>query len=190
MSEYIDNNKLLQHLISYQERKKKDPNAQIDSYIGEAIMQIARRYASRSNFSGYTYKEDMISDAVENVLRYIDNFDPNKSKNPFAYITQICHFAFLRRIKEEKTQTYVRFKSIQKYFFEDKIDQVENINHSEEGNEITDRDPLYDNMKDFIDEFEKEIVENRRKSKEYNKRLSKKEKESAKYPQIQFKENE
>lgn len=176
MAEYVNNQKLLDHLIDYKARKRKDPNTQIDNYIAESILKIAQKFASRPNFSGYTYKDDMISDAVENVLRYIDNFDPAKSRNPFGYITQICHYAFLRRIKDEKTQTYVRFKSIQKYFYEDKLSEMENINHHEEGHDISQNHELYDNMKEFIDGFEVEMKENKRKSREYNRKLSKEKK--------------
>jgi DNA-directed RNA polymerase specialized sigma24 family protein len=69
--------------------------------------------ATKPNFSGYTYKEDMISDGIENCLLYIRNFNPEKSQNPFAYFTQIIWYAFLRRIHKEKRQMYIRFKSSQ-----------------------------------------------------------------------------
>ena len=53
------------------------------------------------------------SDLIENALTYIHNFDPDKSKNPFAYFTQIIYYAFLRRIQKEKKQQYIKFKTIQ-----------------------------------------------------------------------------
>ena len=62
----------------------------------------------------YMYKDDMICDGVENCIQYIDNFDPAKSKNPFAYFTQIVYFAFLRRIAKEKRQMEIRDKIIEK----------------------------------------------------------------------------
>jgi DNA-directed RNA polymerase specialized sigma24 family protein len=171
---YVDNKKLLHHLIEYKKLKKKNPHTQIDNYIAESIIKIAERYASRANFAGYTYRQDMVSDAIENVVRYIDNFNPEKSKNPFAYITQICHFAFIRRIRDEKTHTYIRFKSIQKYFFEDKLADMQDLDHSSEGVDFSLNDPLYDNMRDFIADFEREVEENKKKSKDYNDRVNKK----------------
>ena len=56
----------------------------------------------------------MISDVIENCLQYVYNFDPNKSKNPFAYFTQIIYFAFVRRIQKEKKQTHIKHKIIEK----------------------------------------------------------------------------
>lgn len=171
--DYVDNKTLLQHLIEYKKRKKRNPEARIDDYIARAIMMIAEKYASKSNFAGYTYRQDMVSDAIENVVRYIDNFDPNKSQNPFAYITQICHYAFIRRIRDEKTHTYIRFKSIQKYFFEDKLADMQDMDHTSEGVDFSLNDPLYDNMREFIADFEKEVEENKKKSKDYNDRVNK-----------------
>jgi len=187
MAQYVNNKKLLQHLIDYKERKRHNPNAQIDDYIAHSIMEIASKFASRPNFSGYTFREDMVSDAIENVIRYIDNFDPEKSHNPFAYITQICHYAFLRKIKEEKTQTYVRFKSIQKHFFEDNLADIQNIDHSEEGTDFSMSNPLYENMQEFIDGFEVEMHESKRKSREYNRKMNEQRKQDTnKHGTIEF----
>ena len=60
------------------------------------------------------FREDMISDGIENCVQYIHNFDPEKSKNPFAYFTQIVHYAFLRRIQKEKKQLDIKTKIIEK----------------------------------------------------------------------------
>ena len=165
---YVDNNELLQHMKEYKERKKKDPNAGIDDYTARCILKIVRKFASRKNFSGYTYKDDMISGAVENILLYIDNFDPEISKNPFAYFTQIAYFSFLRKIREEKKHTYIRFKSMQKYFLEDNLDSITDVDHASEGHDFSLTSPLYDNMQDFIDEFEGSMEELKNKNKQYN----------------------
>jgi len=174
--EYVNNKKLLQHLIDYKQRKSDNPDAQIDDYIAMAIMKIAEKFASRPNFAGYTFRDEMVSDAIENVVRYIDNFDPNKSSNPFAYITQICHYAFLRRIREEKTHTYIRFKSIQKYFYEDKLADIQDIDHAQEGTDFSLDNPMYENMEEFITDFEKEVERNKQKSREYNDRVNRRKK--------------
>lgn len=113
---YVNNADLVEALVAYiaeykdaELQGKKLP--QIPDYIGVSIMQIATRLASRPNFSGYMYKEDMIMDGVENCLKYITNFNPEKTTNAFAYITQIIWYAFLRRIHREKKELYVKYKS-------------------------------------------------------------------------------
>ena len=83
-------------------------------YIGECIYKIATRLSTRPNFINYTYRDEMICDAIENCLQYINNFNPEKSSNAFAYITQICYYAFLRRIQKEKKQVYIKQKTIEK----------------------------------------------------------------------------
>ena len=65
------------------------------------------------------FRDDMISDGIENCVQYIHNFDPAKSKNPFAYFTQIIHYAFLRRIQKEKKQLYIKNKIIEKTGFDE-----------------------------------------------------------------------
>ena len=81
------------------------------------------------------YKEDMISDGVENCVQYIDNFDPAKSKNPFAYFTQIVYYAFLRRIAKEKRQMDIKDKILEKSGF----DQVF---HSDDKSSIADNNAI------------------------------------------------
>jgi hypothetical protein len=115
---YVNNRDLLDALIVYKEKIREaedsgDEIPRVPDYIGKCIYQIATRLATKPNFSGYSYKEDMISDGIENCLQYINNFDPEKSQNPFAYFTQIIWYAFLRRIQKEKKQMYIRFKSSQ-----------------------------------------------------------------------------
>ena len=84
------------------------------------------------------YKEDMISDGVENCVQYIDNFDPSKSKNPFAYFTQIVYYAFLRRIAKEKRQMDIKDKIIEKSGF-DQIFHTDDKTNSAELNSIKTR---------------------------------------------------
>ena len=61
----------------------------------------------------------MISDGVENCLQYLDNFNPTKSNNPFAYFTQIIYYAFVRRIQKEKKQVKVKQKMIMEANYDD-----------------------------------------------------------------------
>lgn len=115
---YVNNRDFLDALIQYKSdcaeaEAAGDELPRVPDYIGTCIYQIATRLATKPNFSGYTYKDDMISDGIENCLLYINNFNPEKSQNPFAYFTQIIWYAFLRRIHKEKRQMYIRFKSSQ-----------------------------------------------------------------------------
>lgn len=89
-----------------EEKGKVKP--QMTEYIGECIYKIATRLSTRPNFINYTYRDEMICDAIENCIQYIGNFNPEKSSNAFAYITQICYYAFLRRIQKEKKQVYIK----------------------------------------------------------------------------------
>ena len=81
-------------------------------YIGECIYKIATRLSTRPNFINYTYRDEMICDAIENCIQYIGNFNVEKSSNAFAYVTQICYYAFLRRIQKEKKQVFIKQKQI------------------------------------------------------------------------------
>jgi DNA-directed RNA polymerase specialized sigma subunit len=148
---YVNNKDLLESLIQYKEACKEaedsgEDTPRVPDYIGECIFMIANRLATKPNFSGYSYKEDMISDGIENCLQYIHNFDPEKSKNPFAYFTQIIWYAFLRRIQKEKKQLYIRFKSSQKMMAD--MQMVD----GDFGGITMSEPPEYIN--DFIDEFE------------------------------------
>lgn len=113
---YVNNPDFLEALTDYKKKCKEaedsgDERPQVPNYVGDCIYQIANRLATKPNFSGYSYKEDMIMDGIENCLLYIGNFDPEKSSNPFAYFTQVIWYAFLRRIAKEKKQLYVKYKS-------------------------------------------------------------------------------
>ena len=111
--EYVNNAEFLESLIQY---KKQVLAAKLSGSskprVPECILKITENIAKRPNFSSYTFKEDMIGDAIENCLLYIDNFDEDRSKNPFGYFSRIIWYAFLRRIESESTQTYVKFKSL------------------------------------------------------------------------------
>ena len=102
---YINNADFLQALIDYKKAQKvakKDnaPPPPIPNYIGECFMKIAEGLSHKPNFINYTYRDEMMSDVIEKCLMYFDNFDPSKSKNPFAYFTKIIYYAFLRRIQK------------------------------------------------------------------------------------------
>ena len=115
---YVDNKKFTQAIIEHNDLvkkaiKKKETPPRCSEYIGECIYNIATRLSTRPNFINYTYRDEMICDGIENTLQYINNFNPEKSSNAFAYVTQICYYAFLRRIQKEKKQTKIKQKQIE-----------------------------------------------------------------------------
>jgi hypothetical protein len=114
-SHYVDNKEFLAEMIKWKKKynaaedsgRKKPP---ISNYIAESFLKIAEHLSYRPNFMNYPYREEMVGDGIENCLMYAHNFDPEKSKNPFSYFTQIIYFAFLRRIEKEKKQSYIKYK--------------------------------------------------------------------------------
>ena len=118
---YINNKTLYGAMIHYRnDLKEAVSNGKdkpiVPKYIGESILLICNNLAKKPNFSGYTYKMDMVSDGVMDCISAVDNFDPDKTNNPFAYFTQIAWNAFLRRIQKEKKQTYIKHKNYENSF--------------------------------------------------------------------------
>ena len=130
---YVNNKEFLEALIDYRQKVKiaaekeipgitneqlkkwKSPNRpQIPKYIGECFLKIATHLSYKTNFINYIFIDDMISDGIENCVQYVNNFDPEKSKNPFAYFTQVIHYAFLRRIQKEKRQLEIKNKILER----------------------------------------------------------------------------
>ena len=127
---YVDNKKFLEAMIEYRDRCEKAKNRnrkkpEVTNYIGECFLKIANHLSFRPNFINYTFRDDMISDGIENCLQYMDNFNPDKSKNPFAYFTQIIYYAFIRRIQKEKKQIQIKSKLIANAGVENVMDQLQ-----------------------------------------------------------------
>src|SRR5210317_299442 len=115
---YVNNAEFLQAMKEWKERCAEaeangEPQPPVTNYIGECFLKIANHLSYRPNFINYTYREEMISDGIENCLQYCSNFNPEKSNNPFAYFTQIIYYAFIRRIQKEKKQQHVKHKIIE-----------------------------------------------------------------------------
>lgn len=113
--DYVDNKKLYAVMCDYVAEYKACKEADIElprvpEYVGDAIQKIAFNLAKRQNFSGYSYVDEMQDDAIENVLMYVHNFDPEKSKSPFSYFTKIMWWAFVRRIHREGKEAYLKQK--------------------------------------------------------------------------------
>lgn len=159
-TEYINNRDFLDALVKYKEQSIINKNEgksrpKIPNYIGECFIKIAENLAKRPNFYGYSFKDEMISDAIENSIMYFENFDPNKSKNPFAYFTQISWYAFVRRIAKEKKQQYIKYKATESF---GALDENELI---ELGNGEIKQLEIYDNMYEFISAYEESDIKKR-----------------------------
>lgn len=151
---YINNANFLKALIEYKQKCEEavaagKPEPKIPNYVGECFIKIAERLCRKPNFSSYTFKDEMIADAIENCMMYFRNFNPDRSKNPFAYFTQIIHNAFIRRIIKERKQLYVKYKATEQFGLlesdllldasdDSKMPQIE----------------TYDNISEFIEKFE------------------------------------
>ena len=133
---YVNNKEFLEALINYRAKCQRAEEAGearpvIPRYIGECFLKIANHLSYKPNFVNYMFREDMICDGIENCVQYIKNFDPEKSSNPFAYFTQIIHYAFLRRIQKEKRQMDIRTKIIERSGFEEVMTADGNFNSSD-----------------------------------------------------------
>jgi len=114
---YVNNKELFEAMVAYQQsirdaQESGDDRPPVPEYVGQCLVQIANRLSHKPNFINYSYRDEMISDGIENCITYINNFNPEKSKNPFAYFTQIIYYAFLRRIQKEKKQLYIKHKAL------------------------------------------------------------------------------
>ena len=123
---YVDNKRLYAEMVEYlgsvkEAEESGDDKPRIPEYIGECLLKISTRLSTKPNFINYTYRDEMISDGIENCVNYIGNFNPEKSTNPFAYFTQIIYYAFLRRIQREKKQLYIKHKSLERSLVFDEL---------------------------------------------------------------------
>jgi hypothetical protein len=166
----VDPKRLLDEMVEYKKqvsKAKKEglPKPYISEYVGKCILDIAERLSRKPNFAGYSYREDMVGSAIENVLTYIDNFNPKKSKNVFAYFTQIIYWAFLRKIAFEKKQQVIRYKAIQNSPMFQELSQ-------QTGDDSRYANPyvkfLRDNMNDVVTDFEDKKKAKKEKLKKKN----------------------
>jgi hypothetical protein len=165
---YVNNADFLAALIEYHSncdkaKNKNLPEPPIPNYIGECFLKIANHLSRKPNFVSYSFREEMISDGIENCIMYFRNFDPSKSKNPFAYFTQIIYYAFLRRIQKEKKQLYVKYKATEQFVMLDEGEMFEDENGNMRQFE------LYENISDYIYTYE----ETKRNKKQKKKGLEK-----------------
>ena len=167
---YVDNERFLEVMSDYREKylQAKDNDTElpiIPDYAGECFLKIAERLSHRPNFINYAFREEMVSDGIENSVMYASNFNPEKSTNPFAYFTQIIYFAFLRRIEKEKKQLYIKYKTMEEYSsLEDHVDMGE-MGQSETQAVSSGASPLTVDKRASIQEFIFAFEEKKRKKK-------------------------
>lgn len=128
---YVNNKEFSQAVMDYAVevrdcREKTKDIPKVTDYIARCFIKIAEGLSHRPNFVRYTYREEMVMDAVENCLRAIGNYNIETATrtgkpNAFSYFTQICYYAFIRRILKEKKQQDIKFKFIEKMGIEDFI---------------------------------------------------------------------
>ena len=144
---YVNNKEFLAAIIAYKNaiveaEELGNPKPRIPNYIGECFLKIATHLSYKPNFVNYMFKDDMVCDGIENCVQYINNFNPEKSQNPFAYFTQIIHYAFLRRIQREKKQMEIKNKILERSGYE----EVFVDNNTLDGTNYSDYNSIKDNV--------------------------------------------
>ena len=144
---YVNNKEFLAAIIEYKQQivdaeQLGNPKPRMPNYIGECFLKIATHLSYKPNFVNYMFKDDMVCDGIENCVQYINNFNPEKSQNPFAYFTQIIHYAFLRRIQREKKQMEIKNKILERSGYE----EVFVDNNTLDGTNYSDYNSIKDNV--------------------------------------------
>lgn len=160
---YINNPEFLVALTTYKEAIAKAereglPKPRIPDYVGECFIKISTQLARKPNFANYPFKEEMIGDGIENCIMYMDNFDPEKSSNPFAYFTQIIYYAFLRRIQKEKKNLYIKYKVAENMDLNNELsERQEHESHQDFGDTISHDEYSQEYINNFITSFENSL---------------------------------
>lgn len=171
---YVDNKKFYEEILIHKQKVKEarekglqDPK--LSNYIGECIYKIANKLSNKPCFINYSFRDEMISDGIENCILYFNDYNPELGKNPFAYFTQVIYFAFLRRINKEEKNRYIIYKNFQ-----------ETIINNGHASLLTDGDNnhllstnIYDNINEFMDRYEKKEEVKKEKRKIAKEGLSK-----------------
>lgn len=162
---YVNNAEFYAAMVEYKKKCREAEDAGdeppiIPNYIGTCIYEIANRLSYKPNFINYSYRDDMVADGLENAIIAINNFDPEKSKNPFAYFTQIIYFAFIRRIQKEKKQLYVKHKVIENSVVMGTANEKSETGGESGGTDYIDLNNDY--MNNFVTNFEESLEKKKR----------------------------
>lgn len=160
--DYISNTYLTELLADYATKYKAakaigEETPRMSNRLGAAIQKMAAELATKRNFSGYSFREEMISDGIENCLRYLHNFNPEKTNNGFGYVTLILYRAFVRRIERERNHSYIKHKLILA-----NSDRFEGL----DGNTTPVKQEWLDKSGDVVRNFEQGIAKKKSKAKE------------------------
>jgi hypothetical protein len=164
---YVDNKKFYEEILKHKQRVKEAKEKGVEeprlpNYIGECIYKIANKLSNKPCFINYSFRDEMVSDGIENCILYFNDYNPDLGKNPFAYFTQVIYYAFLRRINKEEKNRYIIYKNFQ--------ETIVNNGHAalltDSDNNHVMSSPIYDNINDFMDRYEKkeEIKKEKRKT--------------------------
>jgi len=175
---YVDNKKFYEEILAHKQRVqeareagKEDPR--LPNYIGECIWKIADKLSTKPCFINYSYRDEMISDGIENCLMYFNDYDPKIGQNPFAYFTQIIYYAFLRRISKEEKIRYTMYKNFQHTIIHGAQNAGEYSSAAMFDDDAETFTPkMYDNINDFMDRFEKKEAVKKEKRKQVKEGLT------------------
>jgi hypothetical protein len=163
---YVDNAKFYNEILKHKERVKEarekgleDPR--LPDYIGECIWKIAEKLSTKPCFISYSFRDEMISDGIENCILYFNDYNPDIGKNPFAYFTQVIYYAFLRRINKEEKNRYTIYKNFQETIVNLGVSNL--LTDSDDNHMIPNQ--IYDNINEFMDKFEKKEKAKKEKRK-------------------------
>ena len=174
---YVNNKEFSLAVVDYcekvdkakKQKSKKTPI--VPNYIAECFLKIAEGLSHKSNFIRYTYREEMVMDAVENCLKAIKNYDIETATrtgtpNAFAYFTQIAWYAFLRRIDKEKKQQDIKLKYMANIDYEDLVDNENSTEQSDEAGQFL-VDTLRQKIDDIksVDRYWKDVVTEEKKKR-------------------------
>ena len=170
---YVDNEKFLEVMTGYRnayldgKENGEEQKPMIPDYAGECFLKIAERLSHRPNFINYAFREEMVSDGIENCVMYASNFNPEKSSNPFAYFTQIIYYAFLRRIEKEKKQLYIKYKTMDEFSMLEDNSDVESMGN-DAASVSSSASPMTVDKRKTISDFIFAFEEKKRKKKKVN----------------------
>lgn len=163
---YVDNKKFFDEIVAYRSRlaearERGEEEPRIPDYVGECILKIATKLSTKPCFMNYSYRDEMISDGIENSILYFKDYNPAIGQNPFAYFTQVIYYAFLRRISKEEKNRYTVYKSFQEMMT---INDMSHLTDSDDKHLLPVQ--MYDNINTFMSKFEKKEEEKKEKRKQ------------------------
>lgn len=171
---YVDNERFLAEIVEYKKKvaiakEQGLEKPRVSEYIGSCILMIAERLSTKPRFMNYSFRDELVSDALENCFLYFDNFNPAISQNPFAYFTQIIYYAFHRRISKEEKNRYIIYKKFQESVLD--TNDASLMIDSDDNHLIS--SAMYDNLNEFIKKFETREAEKKEKRKQVKEGLDK-----------------